>query len=321
MVCRRLVVGALALAIVALGVSAPVAGAQEPVPTLARLGLSIWPEFDRQAVLVIYRGEFVAETSLPLSVEILIPAEAGEPSAVAYRDEQGNLLTLSYTTELRGDQRAVQFELPTLAFQLEYYNQDWLSSLDGGRRQFTFSLTPGYAIQTFSLDILQPVGATDFSVSPPADETVTDANGLTYAVVDRTDVPAGETLAWEIGYDKADSELVLPPTAAVPPPASTSGTDAGNSSVVAIVLGVVAVALVGGGAYWLGRRQVPPARRASPQQGPSGRSAKKGPAARPRVSPEWREVEGTPFCHKCGTRLKAEAEFCHQCGTRVKHTR
>jgi hypothetical protein len=316
---RRLVFGAVALAILALGVSAPGVGAQEPAPTLARVGLSVWPEFDRQAVLVIHRGEFVADTSLPLTVEFLIPAAAGEPSAVAYQDEQGNLLTLPYTTELRADQLAVRFELPTLAFQLEYYNADWLASLDG-RRQFTFTFTPAYAIQTFSLDILQPSGAAAFTVSPPADQTITDANGLTYSVVDRADLPAGETLAWEISYDKADSQLVLPPTAAVQPPASSSGTGAGDSPVLWIVLGVVAVAVVGGGAYWLGRRQTLPARRASRPRGPSRRRGEKGTAARPRVSPEWRAVEGTPFCHKCGTRLKAEAEFCHQCGTRVKPT-
>ena len=320
MAWRRLVFGAVALAILALGLSAPGVGAQEPAPTLARLGLSVWPEFDRQAVLVIYRGEFVADTNLPLMVEILIPAGAGEPSAVAYQDEQGNLLTLSYTTELQGDQLAVQFELPTLAFQLEYYNADWLASLDG-RRQFTFTFTPAYAIQTFSLDILQPVGAAAFTVSPPADQTVTDANGLTYSVVDRADLPAGETLAWEISYDKADSQLVLPPTAVVQPPASSSGTDAGGSPALWIVLGVVAVAVVGGGAYWFGRRQAPPARRASQSPGTSRQRGQRGKAARPRTSPEWRAAEGTPFCHKCGTRLKAEAEFCHQCGTRVKHTR
>jgi hypothetical protein len=260
--------------------------------------------------LVIYRGEFEAGTSLPLDVEILIPAEAGEPSAVAYQDDQGSLLTLDYMTERQGGELAVRFELPSLAFQLEYYRDD-LVGAEPGARDFEFVFTPDYAIQSLRLDFLQPPGATGFSVSPPADETET-AGGLTYAVINRTDLPAGETLTWEISYTKADSSLVVVPTPAEQPLAPSTKTGGGGGlTTLWLVLGVVGVAIVGAGAYWLGRRQsAPTRRRAATHQRDAYRTADAG----------WRDVEGAPFCHKCGTRLKPGAEFCHQCGTRVKST-
>ena len=92
-------------------------------PTLAELQIALWPEYDQPGVLVIYRGLFAPDTTLPAPVEIRIPASVGQPTAVAYVDDSGQRFNQQYTTRIENDQLVVSFELPTLGFQLEYYDE------------------------------------------------------------------------------------------------------------------------------------------------------------------------------------------------------
>ncbi|MGD9405519.1 MAG: hypothetical protein PVH95_10255, partial [Anaerolineae bacterium] len=136
-------------------------------PSLASLDISLWPEYDRPELLVIYRGQLDADVELPASLEIAIPAQVGQPTAVAYVDEAGERLNHQYTTRLEGDSLIVTFELVTQRFQLEYY--DALSQGEAGERIFTFAYTADYPTTAVNIEFQVPPTAQNFQLSPPAD--------------------------------------------------------------------------------------------------------------------------------------------------------
>jgi hypothetical protein len=294
-----------------------VAHAQE-TPSLSSLDISLWPEFDRPDVLVIYRGLLAPETPLPASVEFRIPASAGEPTAVAYVGEDGQLLNQQHTTRLDGDWLVVSFELSSLGFQVEYYAPLVVGST--GQREFTYTYRADYPIAVLSLDIQVPPGAQEFVLEPAANSVAQESDGLTYHKVQAGALAPGESLSWTITYQKADSALTVeslapPELPAQPPPQSQPTEATEGSTVVVFVIAFLALIAIGGGAFWLGQHT-----QASSE--PSSQSARlsREQALGRRGTKARTDTDGTGFCHLCGARLRYDADFCHKCGTAVRKT-
>lgn len=296
--------------VVGLALLAGVTQAQER-PTLSSMDISLWPEFDRPEMLVIYRGLFAADTPLPVPVEFRIPASAGQPNAVAYVGEGGERLNQPYTTRSEGDELIVSFELPTLGFQLEYYTA--LDVDSAGQREFAFTYPADYATTELRLDAQVPLGAQGFAIDPPATSVTQETDGLTYHLVSAGPLAQDEAQSWTITYQKSDSALTADslaqagaPDEAVPPPAETED----SSTVLIFVIAFVALLAVGGTAFWLGRHTQPtpePLSQAAKQR--KRRGSGKG---------EQALEGGTTFCHQCGALLRYDSEFCHKCGTAIR---
>src|SRR3990172_1251327 len=113
----------LTLLILCLPLCLPVASVRaQSVVTLSELQIAFWPEYDRPAMLIIYRGTLSPDTSLPASLKFDIPARYGPPLAVAFTGSNGQLLNLDYTTSASGDTITIAFDAPTPSFQFEYYD-------------------------------------------------------------------------------------------------------------------------------------------------------------------------------------------------------
>ena len=280
---------------------------EEP-PAISTLQISLWPEFDRPDMLVIYRGLLTPDTPLPAPMEIRIPAGAGAPSAVAYVDDQGQRLNLEYTTQVEGEELVVSFDLPTQSFQLEYY--ETLPMEETGERTYTFDFGVEYAIGELTVEFQVPPTARDFSLDPAADSVVSDSGDLAYHLVQLGPLAQGETRSWTLSYDKDNAELTVTSLdqgqAPAAEPAAALPTGGGDSTVLIFVIAFVALVAVGAASFWLGRRtgseeeppvEAPfPARKKRPGRG-------KGPGL---------------YCHKCGAELRLDSEFCHKCGTAVR---
>jgi hypothetical protein len=287
-------------------------------PTLTDLRISLWPEYDRPGVLVIYRGLFAPDTALPVPVEVRIPAGVGTPTAVAYVDEAGQRLNQAYTIRAEGEELVVAFELSTLAFQLEYYD-DLPIDATGGRR-YTFTYTADYGITTLNLEIQVPPTAEAFTLDPAADSVVTESDGLDYHLVQTGPVAQGETMSWTFAYQKDDEDLTSPPSSQAAPPATAAPSPQGsdNSTVLLFLVAFLALFGVGATAFWLGRRAQsisessppPPSR---PKRRGSGQASKTQSQRLP-----LSDLDATLFCRKCGAQLRADSEFCHKCGTPVR---
>lgn len=270
----------------------------QPSPVFSELEISVWPEYDRPEVLVIYRGQFAADTPLPVAVEIRIPARVGQPYAVARVTDEGRRLNQEYTTHIEGDRLVVSFELPTLGFQLEYY--DLLPTDENGRRSYAFTYVADYPVETLDLDFQMPAMAEGFFLTPAAPLAVQEADGLFYHLVRAGPMAQGEAKGWTFTYRKADSSLSVEWLAPTPTP-NAMVTAKGPVHPATWLLLIAFVALVVGmAAFRLGRRTRPASR-------PSGQ-AQRSPAV----------ADEAFFCHRCGVQLRPNSEFCHRCGTAVR---
>jgi ribosomal protein L40E len=299
--------------------------AAQGTPTLSSLEIALWPEYDRPEMLVIYQGTFAADTPLPMPVEIWLPARVGQPTAVAYVDETGQRLNQTYSTRVEGEMLVVSFELPTLAFQLEYY--DTLPIDAAGQREYTLIYTADYAVEDVSLELQVPPTAQDVSMEPLATPIGPQGDGLAYYQADGGSMEQGQSQSWTIRYQKDNADL----TAASLASSGTSGSQAAptsqgaltvqggdnNSTVLLFVVAFGALLAVGVGAFWLGQHTQPVAEEVLPpprrqKHRGSGRSTR---SPDPPASALNSEVA---FCYKCGAKLRPDSEFCHKCGAVVR---
>jgi len=294
------------------------AQAQEEAPTLSSLNISIWPEYDRPEALVIYRGELDADVSLPVLLEIAVPARVGQPTAVAYVDEVGQRLNQPYSTRVEGDLLIVSFELSTRQFQFEYY--DALPADTEGKRTYTFTYTAGYATTALNLDFQQPPTAEGFALTPVSNAVVVGDDGLTYHLVEAGAVAVGDVREWTFSYVKDDAALSADSvvTAPVEANAATASGGTGDPAIWIFLIAFVALVGVGVTGYWLGHRtQAAPGAVQSVQRPKKRRGSGKGPQSvdtKPRlVVEQWAR-----FCHQCGTELRSDSAFCHICGSQVR---
>ncbi len=302
--------------IISLAVLAGIAQAQETT-SLSTLEVSLWPEYDRSDVLVIYRGLLAEDTPLPVSLEIRVPARVGQPTAVAYVGQDGQPFNQQYTTSVEGDWLVVSFRLGEQGFQLEYY--DPLSIDATGQRQYTYSYVADYPVSSMLVELQEPPSAEAVVLDPPADSSRTASDGLVYHVLEAGALETGEERSWTFAYQKDNADLTASafeqPEApvATPEPASTD-----NSAVLIFLVAFVTLIAVGAAAFWLGGRTQPMSQ-AFPSSPPprKRRGSGRGPnLQRPQVA----GLDGADavFCRQCGTELRSDSLYCHRCGTAVR---
>ncbi len=188
------------------------------------LEVQLWPDYDRSAVLVMYRGTLTPGTSLPATLQFRIPSAAGEPNAVAYRDDTGNLLVAPHARSVSGDWATIEFTTPSAQVQLEYYApiQD-----QGGTREFTYTWPGEIAVDHFIYEVQQPSAATDMNIMPQPTDQGESQGGLT---VYSREIPAplGQSIEVSVSY-RSDGSLTAPGTGA-PAPSPAPSTNVGPAT-------------------------------------------------------------------------------------------
>jgi hypothetical protein len=258
------------------------------------------------------------DVSLPVDMEIRIPASTGQPSAVAYVDEAGQRFNQQYTTRAEGDWLIVAFELASQGFQLEYY--DPLATDSSGQREYAYTYEADYPVADLAVEFQVPLTAEDFVLDPPADAVATESDGLVYHSVDAGSLAQGEQLSWMVTYQKDNEDLTASAFAqadtSVPTASPAGGGDDSSSTVLIFFVAFVTLVAVGGAAFWLGRRTQEPVEveSASSTRHKRRGSGRGGQTQSQRAS----SLQTSLFCHQCGAELRRDSEFCHRCGTRVR---
>lgn len=282
------------MALVAAGVS--IASAQERPTPLEHLEVALWPEFDRPAMLVIYRFELSAETPPPTTVELPIPNEVDQPFAVAWQDASGALFDAPFGVSEDG---VVSVSITQgVGGQLEYY-----ADLDirGQLRNFRFEWPGTVELSGFSYEVQQPVGASELAIDPEPDQQGSGPFGLNYATAELGPQPIGSQLAIELNYRKTTAALSQPPPGE--PLAPSAAEMPSSADLLPYLLSGGGLLLVTAGViYYLRGRPVP-----TPRQ--RVRRAHSG-------EPEL-EVSSV-YCQQCGTKSKINDSFCRNCGTRLR---
>lgn len=288
----------------------PQAWAQEAGQlTVARLEVSLWPEFDDPRLLVLYRGQFAEVEAFPREISFRIPRTA-EVHATAYADEQGQLMANPFDLQLEGDEQVVTYPIPTASFHFEFY--DDVIQGEPASRRFEFTLSLPYPVQSLRVDAQEPLRATDFQVSPVASRIITGTDGFRYFTYDLGGLELGQSVKITAAYAKPDARpsVEVTPAPLAPGPLRAAEGEAGGGTqplllIAAAGLGGVGLALMAG-ALLMRRRSVRPAPARQ-------RAFRPVVPVKPQVPPRARATAA--FCTECGQRLSPGARFCPECGT------
>lgn len=312
---------AWACAVLLLGGWVHVVLAQEPVG-LDTLTISLWPEYDREGVLVIYRGTVAAGTPLPATLRFRVPKTMAGLGGTAGVDAQGEFHYYKPSVRDLGTAWEVQYTTPYPTFQFEYY--DGALQVEGEARVYTFTYPALYPVAVLALEAQEPAGAEGFATEPAgglADDSLGSGLKVRRWVVGAAE--ADQPLTFRLEYRKADprlsAEILGLPTPGTSPYEDVlkERTAGGASGLILAGLAAIAVGGVLAVVYfgWLRPRQ----RAAKPAPRPRSQR-RRTPRRREEPRAASRTAPSVParFCHQCGAELGAEDRFCPQCGARRK---
>ena len=283
------------------------APAAEPPADLriARLQLSIWPEYDDPRVLLIIRGELAAGAALPTHVTLPIPKNA-ELIGAGMISELGELLLHPHRVIAGDTSDTLEITLPAPRFFAEVYYDPFETT--GDAKRFTYTFKAPYPISRFDVDIQEPYTASDFATEPPAMALESEGRDTTYHRFTYRDVAAGQPTAFTVSYVKTDPQPSVPKAADAP---AASPAARGPQDRMLIYFGILAGVTA---AYVLAAFLWTAYRRRSATAAPS--EAPPLPLAVLPVPPL--APAAANFCSQCGRALDADYAFCPGCGHAVR---
>jgi len=304
-VCKVLLVALFAV----LVFGQPAAAAE--APQFAALKISLWPEYDRPAVLVMYDITLPSDTTLPVALDIRIPARAGEPNAVAFQEPSGNLVNAEYHYSVDGDWGVISVKAMTPNLHIEYY--DPALSKEGSTRRFVFHWPGDFAADAVLLVVQQPATAKDMKITPALGNGAVESDGLTYYRAEIGSLAAGQTFEVSVVYTKGDDTLsrdVLQPQGNLPTQTPAKGEVTWHKVVpwVVVALGVLLI-VIGVAWYWISSHTVP---------APQPRSRRRRQPMPPEALADDAPSGEARYCPQCGARAQPGDRYCRVCGTKLR---
>jgi hypothetical protein len=277
--------------------------------TFSAMSIDIWPEYDKPDVLVIYHITLDPSTTYPATISLRIPTAAGDPNAVAEQQADGSLYNITSTRTVDGEWATITFTTTNPKVQLEYYDPALI--IDGNSRHYEYNWPGDYAISQLTIQVQQPVGATDMRISPSLGPGVVGNDGLTYYSQDIGAISAGQTIQIIIDYLKTTNTLsaegAVAPSTTVP---QSTVADLNISNLLPWILGILGAALIIGAIVWFWR---------SGRQRPTRQARRRRTKTEPTVSEsESVSEEDAVYCSQCGKRASPGDQFCRSCGTPIR---
>ncbi len=287
----------LAAALVAMLVFGAPSARAEDANRLTQFKVQVWPEYDKPTVLVLLEGTLADKNNLPRDVSVVIPSSATGIIAT-YENADGTLAAEQpYTSDkLDGGLSRLTFSTKTAQYHVEYYDDLLKGAPD---KTMDFALQAPAPADQVTLEIQQPLKATNFSVNPPAQSTRNDGN-FNISVLQFSNITAGYKIAAQVKYTKSDPNPSYVPTP-VPATAAAPVTAPSGTSSIFLVAGIALVGLAAVFGFLVlqqRRRQAAPAPAMS-------RHARRRARASDRV-----------FCTQCGQEMGPDDQFCPKCGTK-----
>ena len=270
---------------------------------LSSVRVEIWPEYDQPAVLVIYHISLPPDATLPVTVNLRVPAQA-EVIAVANSDPVSGLLNTPYDRVVQGSWATLKITANARVVQVEYY--DALVK-NGITRHISYEWAGDYAVDAFAVALQQPADATGMVTDPALTKSNVGQDGFVYYQSTPQSLAAGQSYTLTAEYQKATDALSttgLPVQPAQPLDVATSGRVSTSSILPWVLAGIgaalIVVGIVAGLYMWKsGTHRSSPARKRHTQLQQSSES-------------------GEVYCHQCGKRAQPGDVFCRTCGMRIK---
>lgn len=300
----------ISLLFLCLALLFPVSAFAQNDLSISAIEVDLWPEYDRASMLVIYRITLASEVTLPASLRLRIPSRVGVPNAVAAKQPDGSLINVPYDLQSSGDWGDLVFQAPTPEIQIEYYDPELIK--DGMRRTFEYRWPGDYAVDMFSMQVQQPLGARDMVIAPSFGNGRSAPDGFVYYFSDIGKISLGQTFSVNLEYQKETDDLSLTdmPISPSGPISESPLTSPGLADLLPYILALIGLVLLVGGGLWYyqsGRDQlqVKPARRRN--------------RGKPAEQEAGQIEEGEHvYCHQCGKRANKGDRFCRVCGTQLR---
>lgn len=270
--------------------------------TLYNVNVQLWPEYDQPSMLVIVDFKVAPMTPLPVELTFHIPTDANL-IAVAYQDESGDLLNAKFASPSRNENWQ-SFNIiieQNVLHRFEYYQP---LRFKGNERSFSYSWNQIYAVQNFSINVLEPMDVVAFSMQPDyaSKELV---NGFVVYTSKEAKLNARQPYTLDLQYEKTSLTLINPPQQQVQPAGpldeSTPGRVSLNNFLPYVIGGFGVLFLVVGVVYYWR----------------IGRTSSKRARRRRNINVEEDESKTGAYCASCGTRAKTGDKFCRTCGARL----
>ena len=291
---------------------------------MARLRLSIWPEYDDPRVLIMLRGEMTPRQAFPASITLPIP-KGVEIIGAGMISEQNELLLHPHQV-LSGDTHdTLQLNLPVPRFFVEFYYNAFTTT--GSEKRFAYPAPTTYPIELFEVDVQQPLKATAFTLDPAPMERITDNQGFTYHQFTYRDVGKGQSQTFTIAYTKTATTPSVAKQQPTPQPTEKARARSDNTLVVlSIFAGTI---LLFAGCAWFMQRSQRPHMPTTTAPAPSvSMSDTLLALVRDDAQPQEPEIADVPpmlpqtrvinFCASCGRKLLQDDRFCSGCGKPIK---
>lgn len=271
--------------------------------TLQTLEVELWPDYDREAVLVLLTGTLSANTSLPATITFPLPDNA-DFNVVARITPDDVMTDEGVMPQLAANQ--VTFTMPDGRFRVEYYQP---YTANDSQRSFAFSWQSDIPVEQMRVTIQQPIAASNFTVTPNPAAISEGEDGLTYHVLPNQAVAPGEQVDVQVEYSMSSPQLTITfsnpdtPTENDLPFLDAAPVESTpfDWQLLLIVLG--GLILLGTAVYiFITNRQTSRHRPAKPKP----RRADTAPKGK------------VNFCHQCGQPIQSSDKFCRSCGTAVK---
>ncbi len=292
---------------------APHAFAQD-ANRIAALKISIWPEYDRPNVLVLLDGTLADKANLPREISVSVPKNA-QVFVTTWQNPDGSLAPEQPNKETdTGDGfKRVAFTISQPSFRVEYYDDLLTGTPD---RALSFAFKAASQVDQVTLEIQQPLKATNLTVSPPAQTTRNDSDGFKYFTSQFGALAVGQTLAAQAKYTKSDPNPSINAAAAPSanaPVTTPAATDSTNLLVLVAIVSLGIAAVLGFMFYQQRATAIAAtqtARRMSPKQYRRAKQrAKRSADATSDAS------DASAFCTQCGRGMADDDQFCPKCGT------
>ncbi|MBL8051447.1 MAG: zinc ribbon domain-containing protein [Anaerolineales bacterium] len=271
--------------------------------TLYSVNVQLWPEYDQPSMLVIVDFKVAPMTPLPANLTFRIPMDANL-IAVAFATENGDLLNANFAAPTVNDawqSFTISVEQNVL-YRFEYYQP---LQFKGNERTFSYSWGDSYAVNNFSVSVLEPMDVVAFSMQPNY-VSKQSVNGLNVYESEIVKLAAGDEYTVDLQYEKTSLTLVNAPQPVQPADLideNTAGRVSLNNFLPYVIGGFgLLFILVGIVYYWR-----------------VGRASNKRARRRKNLHVVEEDVNKTgAYCANCGARAKSGDRFCRTCGARLR---
>jgi hypothetical protein len=274
--------------------------------TIDWMQIELWPEYDREDILVIYRFSLSPDVSLPANLEIHIPRQAGDPYKVAMQDIDGLLYRLNYSTRLEDEWIVVTFTTPSPDVQIEFY--DPRLRREDTLRSYSFRWYGDYAIKACTINIKEPLNATNLQTVPATKPGVGVIGEQQIYETQLGEIDDEENFFVRLTYDKPDNALVSSLEESVQAIAPINDQINGRTSLKEVlpwVFGMVGNLLILLAVFLYFRTNQNP-RIKVPEEDEVSQF-------------EYYDVDpAAVYCHRCGKRAVKGDVYCRICGEKLR---